>query len=202
MSIEIDSDRTMEAARKMVEKMAAEAFSTHVLLEESPTQWLCRRADDRAKYRFRVVFAPNYVMLMGDISPQMIFTADPNSLRWLLLAASEEEELFGRAEIKRQCFFVADAFNYIDAEEKEACAGEDSEEIQNWRRFRDEFKANMFSGYEANEAWTCAAQKVFKEPMDEVAIGINSDMVWQQQALLTFVRLYAQRSREIPISRL
>jgi hypothetical protein len=141
-------------------------------------------------------------MLYGDISPQMIFCRWESSLEWLLSTAPNIDELFVGAQIKQMAFFIKDALAVCAEIEERSFHLEELDESLRWQMLAVKFKHNLSQGEDAREAWLSASHAIFHDAQDKVAVGYGSDILWQHQALLTFVRLYQQRQTELPVSRL
>jgi len=199
--MEIETESTQAQVETQIKNMATSAFANHLIKGEASNTWLCHRSDS-VKYSFRVVFIPNYVLLCGDIAPQMFFCRSADSLGWLLSSASNAEALFEAPQIDQKCFYVTDALLVCEEQEKEEIKLENPERAQCWKSLKLKFFHGLTQGEDPMDAWICAAHAVFHEAKDDVGVGPGSDMLWQQQALFTFVRLYQQKQREIPVSRL
>lgn len=201
--MEIEIEFTQAALTAQVENLAATAFAHHELKKESGNTWLCQ-SPDSPKYSFRVIFCPKYVMLCGDIAPQMLFCHKDDSLKWLLEFAPRAEALFGSPQINKPAFFVKDAISTCIDKCREAAEELLPEESSHWAALLAKFKHEMARGEDAFESWRYASHLVFQfdKNVERVGVGFSSDMLWQQQALLTFVRLYTQKLAHITVSRL
>lgn len=202
--MEIETELTQERLIAQVKNNADIAYADHRLKQESGGIWLCEREGSN-RYSFRVVFCPKYVILCGDISPQMLYCNSNNSLTWLLEVSGQLGTLFSTPQIRQDVFFVKDALQACKLKADEASSSEDAavqEEAPLWLMLQRKFFNDIAQGEDPFEAWRHASHLIFRKSLEDIGMGFGDGMLWQHQALLTFVRLYRAKQSEIPVSRL
>lgn len=199
--MEIELESTKAQVERQIKSMADPAYANHLLLREDGKAWLCERANS-IKYSFRVIFCPKYVFLCGDISPQILYCRNADSLQWLLSSIDDMEQLFANSQIKQEVFYVKDAIETCHREISSAEEEERMDDMRNWVSLSTKFRHSLTQGEDPRESWLCSSHDVFHQPKINVGVGYGADILWQWYALSTFARLYNKKQAEIPVSRL
>ncbi len=119
-------EQTQQEYREQMVRLAKDAFASHELRQESPSQWYVGRPGS-GFYSFRVLTPPGYVVLVGDIG-DTILRVDRDSLAWLRGSCDFDYVLGKVSTPTEQVFLIGEADLYLAELLSEA---DDDEEYRN-----------------------------------------------------------------------
>ncbi len=180
------------ATRDRIFQMAEKEFAGHVLLEEGQGRWHCG-VPGTMMYSFRVIIAPYYVVLLGDLGDLVLNCSDADSLRWLR-TASHVEYLLSKARHPDRTFCEDEPQAYLATMLAEHDDNE-TEEDAALRQTRVGALQDEFDAYEEDFgkelAWTRAWWHVMHESEAPDLTRWSQQMYWQAAALQWFVSALA-----------
>lgn len=195
MSYERD---TYEDGRKLIESLAGDAFRAHVLKQETPERWLCRRPE-RQGYWFRVIKAPTALMVYGDVGELVLRISDIDPIPWLRGAITSPEYLWEKVQASKEptkTFYPRDAMRWLDDYLAESWPEDecDSDRLKRQRAKLVDLASELWEDFDHGDALTHERfyTALVEEGVDDVySVGMfpTSTMLWLWHALCCFVRL-------------
>lgn len=79
-----------------IRQMAETSFGKH-RIEKEPTGWLCKNPE-AGFYWFRVILAPNLILVTGDVGDLLIHPGVTDPMRWLKKCLRDPSYVFGKTD--------------------------------------------------------------------------------------------------------
>lgn len=180
----------------MIARLAAEAFASHTLTPEGDGRWLCAapKGKRRAFHWFRVIAAPNVIIVCGDLGDGIFECSDRDSIDWLRGSVGSGD--YVRSKL-RCCDGGSTEFLPGEAVKQAkawlADAESDSGDAETYRALVNE--ADQLLAWADLHKWEWSRMvQDYGLDVDAYAAGDapSSQALWLTHALSTFVRLLTQ----------
>jgi len=198
---------TKKENRATVAQIAKEALAEHSITPEQTEgpvrMWYCGRKGT-GMYSYRVIAAPNMLLVYGDVGDYILQVYDKDLVPWLRGAIKSENYLISKMINKGEVFMPKEAVKLLDDlvneakeydHEVEYDRDEDDEEIEGIhtkearelkRKVLDEWDKD-YGGYEEfAEAFHCAGGE---SSLTDRTIDYESSVYWTVECLKRFVEL-------------
>lgn len=203
-------NQTRKEHRAVIARMAAEAFANHVLTQETSQQWLCGQLGTGI-YHFRVLTAPGFLIVVGDVGEIVLQCHARDSLAWLRGAIGSVNYVLEKVRAcsdadRREEFMRGDALEYLRELDIDHRRDNEPERDENGR-----FVANPGSPTAARirEAWS---ESIDEDPAMQWLracheaghdapprfVDASSRKLWLYHCLATFCRLLAATETASP----
>ena len=161
-----------------VAKLAAASFKNHAIVQEGEGRWLCAKPGTNI-YSFRVILAPGYVVLLGDLGELVLRHHERDSLRWLL-TCPHIDYMLGKCPFRGQLreFDQAAAEQYLS----------EMDDLTLAFRIREAWKVAVHC--DEDEAWRSSYYLATGDSEVPACDRWNDQALWQAEALLWFCRAY------------
>lgn len=181
---------TIEQYRESIRSIAKEAFKSHCLTSEQTEgpvrMWLCHQPGTGI-YHFRVVAAPGFLAVYGDVGDGMVLMHDKDPIPWLRGAVNSPDYLLGKMVKKQKLFFVREAEKILqEMVDNSASQDEITKNINRVSNIEDNWDREIDTEEEfAKALWKCGEDT---EMVDRTTDYCNDDW-WTVECLKKFIEL-------------
>ncbi len=186
---------TRKQHRESIAAIAKNALKDHVLITEQDQgpvrMWYCGKPGT-GMYSFRVIAAPGFICVYGDVGDGMLMAYDRDLVPWLKDAIKSPDYLLGKMINKKEQFFPGDAEQLLKDMIEDSTDEEDKKRNEELvEKIQDEWAdgADDSTGYNFGKAIYNAGLDT--ELMD-CTMDYCSDNYWTVECLKKFVELYKE----------
>jgi hypothetical protein len=181
---------TIKQYRESIKAIAKGAFQSHRLTPsqtEGPVRmWLCHKTGT-GMYHFRVIAAPGFLAVYGDVGDGMVLMHDNDPIPWLRGAIHSPEYLLEKMIKKHTKFFRSEAEKILqDMVDSAGSPQELTDGITRAANVEDNWNKEIDTEEEFEKAlWTCGEDT----ELAECAVDYSEDDWWTVECLKKFIEL-------------
>ena len=181
---------TIKQHRDSIISIAKEAFKDHCLTSEQTEgpvcMWLCHQLGTGV-YHFRVIAAPGFMAVYGDVGDGMLMMYDKDPIPWLRGAIKSPDYLLKKVLKKQTKFFLSEAEGLLqDMIDTSETTEELTENTNRVNKIEDNWAKEIESEEEFARALWSAGEDT---EMVERAVDYSSDDLWTVECLKKFIEL-------------
>jgi hypothetical protein len=171
-----------------VKQQLSDAFTRHVLTAEGDGRWLCRAPDTNA-YWFRLIVAPNALIVLGDLGEMVARPYTPDPIAWLRGAVGSPGYFVEKVQASKSPtkeFYPVECLQWLQHTIKEIGRPGNEGYVAALRDAGDAYRGD---GLWQDEWLRIAAANDLDDAYD-VGMFLSKDMLWMIEVGKCFIRLH------------